>query len=70
MFKFNKATKTGLAVGALALAGAASAQTSGIDVSSITTLLTSVGVAIGTIGVAVLAVVYGAKAYKWIRSAG
>ena len=50
-------------------AGAVSAQTT-IDVSSITTILTSVGVAVATVGAAVLVVVYGAKAYKWIRSAG
>lgn len=41
-----------------------------IDVSSITDILTAVGIAVGLIGLAVLGVKYGAKAYKWISSAG
>lgn len=59
----------GAAVGSTAFV-ATSASAFAIDVSSVTTVLTDVGTAIGVIGLAVLAVVYGAKAYKWIRSAG
>jgi len=63
-------TKLAGAAGLVATAGAASAQSTGIDVSSITTVITQAGVAVATIGLAVLAVHYGAKVYKWIRSAG
>jgi len=71
MIKAGMNKTRAVVVGALLLvtAGAASAQTA-IDVSSITTILTAVGVAVATVGAAVLVVVYGAKAYKWIRSAG
>ncbi|MHB1271516.1 MAG: major capsid protein [Rhodanobacter sp.] len=64
----SKLAGVGAVVGLGAVATSASAFV--IDVTSITTLLTDVGVAVATIGLAVLAVVYGAKAYKWIRSAG
>lgn len=63
--------KLGAGLGAMTVAGVSMAQdTSAIDVSTITTLITAAGVAVATIGVAVLAVHYGAKVYKWIRSAG
>jgi hypothetical protein len=68
----NLKVKVGAGVGALALAGATMAQGTGgsIDVSSITTLCTEAAAAVATIGLAVLAVHYGAKVYRWIRSAG
>lgn len=68
----NMKMKTKLAAGlsAAAAAAGASAQATAIDVSSITDVCTAAGVAVATIGLAVLAVHYGAKVYKWIRSAG
>lgn len=57
-------------VGAGSVAGGAMAQTTGVDVSSITTVITAAGVAAATIGLAILAMHYGIKMYKWIRGAG
>lgn len=67
----NLKTKLTAGLSALALGGAAAAQTTpAIDVSTITTDITNAGVAVATIGIAVLGVHFGAKVYKWIRSAG
>lgn len=63
-------TKLAGAAGLVATAGAAAAQTASVDVSSITAVITAAGVAVATIGLAVLAVHYGAKVYRWIRQAG
>jgi len=57
------------AVGSTALAGGA-AMADGIDVSTIVTLIGTVATAAGLIGVAVLAMHYGIKAYKWVKAAG
>lgn len=68
---FHKgATKLGAVMGLALVAGASMAQAAPIDVTGVTDTLTAVGVAVATIGVAVLSVIFGAKAYKWIRSAG
>jgi len=56
-----------LASGVLAASGAACAE--GVDVSSVTTSITAAGVAIGTVGAAVLVMYVGGKVYKWIRGA-
>jgi hypothetical protein len=70
MFDNKKAgVLTGTAVGSLVLAGAASAQTSGPDVSAIVTVIGYAAVAGASIGVAVLSAVAGIKLYKWIKSA-
>jgi hypothetical protein len=61
----------GAAVGGSALvAGSAMAQATTVDVSSITAVITEAGTAAATIGLAVLAMHYGIKLYKWIRGAG
>ena len=51
---------------ALAFAGASSAA---IDVTSVTTALTDAGTAVATVGAAVLVVIVGVAAYKYIRRA-
>lgn len=51
---------------ALAMAGASSAA---IDVTSVTTALTDAGTAVATVGAAVLVVIVGVAAYKYIRRA-
>lgn len=57
--------------GSAVVAGSAMAQTGGsVDVSSITAVITEAGTAAATIGLAVLAMHYGIKLYKWIRGAG
>jgi hypothetical protein len=66
----NKMKCYAVSVGGFLAVMAGSASAADIDVTSITTILTSVGVAVGLIGLAVLGVKYGAKAYKWISSAG
>lgn len=68
-FNFKRSAAAGLAATAL-VAGAASAQTTGVDVSSITTVINEAGTAAATIGLAVLAMHYGIKLYRWIRGAG
>jgi hypothetical protein len=62
-----------LVVGAgLVAAGATSlsAAAADIDTTAIVATITAVGVAAGLIGVAVLSMHYGIKAYKWIKGAG
>jgi hypothetical protein len=66
----SKLAAAGAVVGSAFVASSAFAQAGAIDVSAITTTLTAVGVAVATIGAGVLVVIFGAKAYKWIRSAG
>lgn len=51
---------------ALGFAGAASAA---IDTAGVTSALTDAGTAAGTVGAAVLVVVVGIKAFKYIKSA-
>jgi hypothetical protein len=59
---------TGLGISGLAfLAGPAFAD--GIDTSGITTVFTSVLAAAAIVGAAYLAMIYGMKAYKWIKGA-
>lgn len=57
-------------VGAFGVAGGAMAQTASVDVSGITAVITEAGTAAGTIGLAILAMHYGIKLYRWIRQAG
>ena len=69
--KANAKKYVGAAVAGTGLvAGVASAQGSGIDVSSVTAVIATVVTAAATIGLAVLGMHYGIKAYKWIRGAG
>jgi len=65
----NRKLYAGAALSSTALAGGA-AMADGIDVSSIVTLIGTVATAAGLIGVAVLAMHYGIKAYKWVKGAG
>ncbi|MBT2119861.1 major capsid protein [Dyella sp. LX-1] len=55
-------------VGGGAAANAAFAD--GIDVTAVTTVITGVATAAATIGLAVLGMHFGIKAYKWIKGAG
>lgn len=50
------------------MAGAAFAD--GIDVSAVTAVIATVVTAAATIGIAVLGMHFGIKAYKWIKGAG
>jgi Inovirus Coat protein B len=64
----NKNIVRGLvAVGVLASAGAS--QAAGIDVSSVVTVIADQAAPIALIGGAVLAIVVGVKAFKWVRAA-
>jgi hypothetical protein len=65
----NMATKFGATVGGVAMSGAAFAQSSGIDVSAGVAKLTEAGVAIATVGGAMLVLAGIAAAYKWARAA-
>lgn len=56
--------------GTALVAGTASAQGSSIDVSSITAVVTEVATAAATLGLAILGMHYGIKAYKWLKGAG
>lgn len=58
-------------VGVLAVtgAGAASSFAAGIDVTSVVTTIGDQAAPIALIGGAVLAIVVGVKAFKWVRSA-
>jgi uncharacterized membrane protein YgaE (UPF0421/DUF939 family) len=64
--------KTAVALGSgLAMVSSVSMAAAGdFDVSAVTTMLTTVGVGVATIGAAVLIVKFGAKAWKWLSSAG
>lgn len=64
--KSGVVTATG--VGLALSAGASFAQSTGVDVSSVTSVLTEAATAAGTIGLAYLAMVAGVKLYKWIKS--
>ena len=59
-----------LAVGALVLSGAASAQTAAVDVSGVTSAISAASTAGATIGLAVLVMYFGLKLYKWVKQAG
>lgn len=52
------------------VASSAFAQSGGIDVSSVTAVIATVVTAAASIGLAVLGMHFGIKAYKWIKSAG
>lgn len=56
-----------VAVGVLTIAGAS--QAAGIDVTSVVTTIGDQAAPIALIGGAVLAIVVGVKAFKWVRSA-
>lgn len=66
----SKAAALAAVTASALLATPAFAQTADMDVSGVTTFITAAGVAVGTIGAAVLVVIFGAKAWKWVRSAG
>lgn len=68
MLKFqNKAAVAVAGVGSLLAAMSASAA---VDTTAIVAVITDAGTAAAAIGVAVLAMHYGIKLYKWIRGAG
>ena len=72
--KMKMNDKKGLVASALvavgAMAGAASAQTAAIDVSSVTASISAAATAGATIGLAVLVMYFGLKLYKWVKTAG
>lgn len=57
------------ASGALVVMTAAQAHAAGIDVASVVTTIGDQATPIGLIGGAVLAIVVGVKAFKWVRAA-
>lgn len=61
------AGRVGLGAGALGAAG--SSMAFDMDVTSVTTTITAVGVSVALIGAAVLSVKIGAKAWKWLSAA-
>lgn len=61
--------KIALAVGLLAVAGAASAADPVVDLSAVTSAIAVAVAAIGTIGVAVLGVRAAVATYSWVRTA-
>lgn len=68
MLKFqNKVAVAVAGVGSLLAAMSASAA---VDTTAIVAVITDAGTAAAAIGVAVLAMHYGIKLYKWIRGAG
>lgn len=62
----SPAAKMAAGLSALAFAGSSMAA---IDVTSVTTALTDAGTAVATVGAAVLVVIVGVAAYKYIRRA-
>lgn len=62
----NKTRLALLAAAGFSVAGSASAA---IDTAPVTTALTEAGTAAGVVGAAVLVVLVGIKAYKYIRAA-
>lgn len=64
-----KTNKLAFGVAALTAAGSSFAAGGGIDTASITAKLTEAGTAAGVVGAAVLVVLVGIKAFKYIRSA-
>lgn len=60
----NKTVALGVGVGALLASMGANAA---IDITSITTVAADVLAAVGTVGLAVVAIYYGKKAYVWLR---
>lgn len=69
MFNRLKAKAAAAVTGLASVFGAGSAMAA-MDVTSVTTAITDAGVAVATIGAAVLIIIFGAKAWKWVRSAG
>lgn len=63
----NKAALAVAGVGSLLAATGASAA---VDTTDVVAVITEAGTAAAAIGVAVLAMHYGIKLYKWIRQAG
>lgn len=66
MLKLNR--NSFAAVGALAAGMFAASANAAIDVTTVTSGITDATTAVGTIGAAVVLVVLGIKAYKWVRS--
>lgn len=58
-----------IAVGSVAAVSASASFADPIDTSSVTSALTSAGTAAATVGAAVLVVIVGIKAFKFIRQA-
>lgn len=65
-FLKSKSAAAAAGLSALAFAGSSFAA---IDVTSVTTALTDAGTAVATVGAAVLVVIVGVAAYKYIRRA-
>jgi len=67
--KNGKVARAALVCGALVVSGAASAQGTPVDVSTVTAAIAAAGVAGATIGLAYLGMKAGIALYKWVRSA-
>ncbi|UGB47230.1 major capsid protein [Frateuria edaphi] len=67
MRKFNNSKPVAYGIGLGAFLAAASSQAAAIDVTSLTTNMTDAGIAVGTLMLAILAVLYGKKAYQWLK---
>lgn len=67
MKRFNVVKKFGVGAAALGAAGAANAAA--IDVAAVVTDIGAQAAPIGLIGAAVLILLVGIKAYKWVRRA-
>lgn len=61
-------SKVGTVV-AVGLAGAGSAQAAAVDVSAVTTDIAAQAAPIAAVGVAVLIIYGGVKAFRWVRAA-
>jgi len=67
---FKKFARYGAPMAAVLAGGAASAQTTtGIDVTSVVSTIAAQATPIAAIGGAVLAILVGIKAFKWVRRA-
>lgn len=60
--------RAAVATGAVVLPLAAHAE-GGVDVTTVTTAITAAGVAIATVGAAVLVIKVGGKVWKWVTGA-
>jgi len=65
----NKFSKNVVRASVIGFAAAATSAQAAIDTTAVTTALTDAGTAAGVVGAAVLVVLVGIKAFKYIRAA-
>ena len=66
----NRLNKLKVGAGLVAAVAAPMAANAAVDTTSIVGVITDAGTAAAAIGIAVLAMHYGIKLYKWIKGAG